>query len=389
MPLGPELDDARARVAEYGLTGEAIAGLTPIVRELPPESLAPVKQLLKRFFSDQPWDDNDDRALGVLMGPSGTHGRQELAHDLAVVWDWEATHFRLRVEGALGEPEADRNDHHRHDATREIDLAATFEGAVVPEATPSPRTIRFATPPPHRASSAVYDRASAAAHPVAGRIVADFDEVTNVLVGPDFVAVTIARPDRWEQLLEPVLRVVNEEFAESVDVDDVEEQKREAPMTVTLSVGAQSGEGAGKRRVDRAWAELGALRADQPEHLDRVLAASRDDEPERRQVAATLLADAPPEPAARAWERLLDDRSRIVRRSVVDAISGAAREQLRPLLERALTDTDAWVRWKALHGIAELGLGSSRDVVRACSTDTDFRVRLEATRILSASGTRS
>jgi HEAT repeat protein len=112
-----------------------------------------------------------------------------------------------------------------------------------------------------------------------------------------------------------------------------------------------------------------------------VLAATRDAEPARRQVAATLLADAPPEAAIRAWDRLLDDPSRAVRRSTVDAVAGVARQELRPLLERALEDDDAWTRWKALRGIGDLGTGPSRAAVIARASDPDFRVRLEAARV--------
>ncbi len=99
----------------------------------------------------------------------------------------------------------------RADAT---DLGETFDGAVVPEATPSPRTIRFATPPLEAGPARNYESATAAStDPRVARLFDDFDEITNVLVGPDFVAVTIARPDRWEQLLEPILREVTREFA--------------------------------------------------------------------------------------------------------------------------------------------------------------------------------
>jgi hypothetical protein len=261
------------------------------------------------------------------------------------------------------------------------DLERSFAVAVVPEATPSPRTIRFATPPLHTGSSRPYaSAADAAADPRVVRLFDDFDEVTNVLVGPDFVAVTISRPDRWETLLAPVLQVVADQF--TGDADD-ETAGPEPPMTMTLTVGTDEDSVRAPRKLERAWAELGALRADRPEHLERVLAAAGDEEPARRQVAAALLADAPPEAAFRAWERLLDDSSRAVRRSVVDSVAGTGREELRRLLDRAVDDQDAWVRWKALRGIAELGVGPSRATVEARAADADFRVRLEAARVLA------
>jgi len=71
-------------------------------------------------------------------------------------------------------------------------------------------------------------------------------------------------------------------------------------------------------------------------------------------------------------------------KEIRDAIAGAARQELRRLLERALDDDDAWTRWKALHGIAALGLSSSRPTVEARAADPDFRVRLEAARALAS-----
>ena len=94
-----------------------------------------------------------------------------------------------------------------------------------------------------------------------------------------------------------------------------------------------------------------------------------------------LLADAPPDDAAAAWARLLEDPSRSVRRVVVDTMADADRAELRPFLERALEDSDAWVRWKALRGVAAIGVGSSRARVEALGRDPDFRVRLDAARI--------
>ncbi|HUF83148.1 MAG TPA: HEAT repeat domain-containing protein, partial [Acidimicrobiia bacterium] len=206
------------------------------------------------------------------------------------------------------------------------------------------------------------------------------DEVTSVLVGPDFVAVTISRPDRWEALVAPILQVMSEEFTGD---DHGATATPEPPMTMTLTVGPDEDSVRAPRKLERAWSELGALRADRPDHLDRILAAARDEEPVRRQVAAALLADATPEAAAREWERLLGDPSRAVRRSVVDAVAGTGREGLRSLLDRGVDDADAWVRWKALRGIAELGVGSSRAVVESRAADPDFRVRMEAARVLA------
>jgi hypothetical protein len=380
MEVGPELDTARFRVVEAGLTPDAIRELTPVVSALPLEALGPVKQSLKRFFSDAAWTADDDDALANIVGAGTGGGSRVLEPGLVLTWTWEGGRFRLRVESeARGEGggapvSAD-------DATAATDLGQTFDGAVVPEATPSPRTIRFAIPPLEGGAARNYESATAAsADPRVTRLFADFDEVSNVLVGPDFVAVTIGRPDRWEQLLEPILRVVTREFAghASLESGGGTSPTEAGPARAVTS----DHETRAPRRLERAWADLGALRADRPDDLERVLAACGDAESARRQVAAALLADAPPDAAAGAWAALVGDSSRAVRRTAVDAIAGADRQELRPLLERALRDTDAWIRWKALSGIGILGAERSRAAVATVAEDPDFRVRLEAARLV-------
>jgi hypothetical protein len=384
MTLGPELDAARARVVAHGLAATAFAQLTPTVTglDLSLEALGPVKQLQKRFFSDAPWTAADDEALADAFGP-GVDATEsyELEPGLTMLWGWEGGRFRLRVTSD-GPDQPVRTA--RDDATT-ADLGDLFDGAVVPEATPSPRTIRFATPSLHAGPSRAYGSAAAATDPRVARLFAEFDGVTDVLVGPDFVAVTLARPGRWEQVLGPMLRVMNEEF-----VDGEAERSSSSPGNASAPVPATSereAAGAGQarppRRLERAWAELGVLRADDAGTLERVVSAAHDDDAARRQVAAVLLADAPDDVATATWSHLLGDSSRLVRRSVVDTLVDAGREELRPLLERALDDTDAWIRWKALRGVGELGAAPSRRAIERCAADPDFRVRLEATRVLA------
>jgi HEAT repeats/Scaffold protein Nfu/NifU N terminal len=386
MEVGPELDAARFRVVEDGLTPDAVRELTPVVSALPFEALGPVKQSLKRFFSDAAWTADDDDALADIVGAGTGGGSRELEPGLVLTWTWEGGRFRLRVEsdppGEGGGAPASAAD-----ATAANDLGQTFDGAVVPEATPSPRTIRFATPPLEGSAARNYESAAAAsADPRAARLFGDFDEVSNVLVGPDFVAVTIGRPDRWEELLEPILREVSREFAGNAPLAP----RGSTSPTDTGPARAVTSEGETRapRRLERAWADLGALRADRPDDLERVVAACGDTEPARRQVAAALLADAPPDAAAGAWARLVGDSSRAVRRSAVDAIAGAERQELRPLLERALGDTDAWIRWKALSGLGALGAEPSRAAIATVAEDPDFRVRLEAARLVERDGER-
>ena len=119
------------------------------------------------------------------------------------------------------------------------------------------------------------------------------------------------------------------------------------------------------------------MRPQQPEDLAHVLSAARHSDPARRQVAASLLREAPPEIAGATWADLAADSSRLVRRATIDAVVDANREPLRLLLEQSLTDSDAWVRWKALHGLVSLGPAASRSAIGARRSDPDFRVRLE------------
>jgi hypothetical protein len=367
------------------LTGDAVAQLIPLASAAPLENLGPIKQLLKRFFSAEPWTTAEDDALADLIGAGEGAGTHELAGDLVLNWGWKGGPFRIRVELAQGasdrgranllEAGPDGSERPRDQAP--ASWSDTFGGVVVPEVTPSPRSIRFATPPIHTGASRSYESAGAAADdPGAVAVFAVADEVTNVLVGPDFVAVTIRHADDWDRLLEPLLHAVTEAFVAGDVGSPAAPSERAAP--------ARRDQTRPPRQVEQAWSELGRLRADEPADLERIVAAAGDDEPARRQVAATLLGDAPTELALPIWEQLLDDTSRTVRRSAVDAAADVADEAVRPLLERALDDPDAWTRWKALHGIAALGIEPSRSAVQQCASDDDFRVRLEAARLLGA-----
>ena len=323
-------------------------------------------------------------------GTAGADGRAELEPGLALVWHSEGDRFRLRVETAGPAAPLDATGDAPPDPLDELDVL--FDGVVVPEATPSPRTVRFATPPIHDEASRAYRAVGSAAvdDRRVATIFAVFADVTDVLVGPDFVAVTIVHARDWDRLLGPLLRVVTEEFGDAdpgrptADVTTGEvtgEPEPAAWLDLRWRAGLVADE---PRRLERAWTELGMLRADRPEDLDRLLTASRDTEPTRRQVAAVLLADAPLRASGRAWERLAADPSRAVRRAVVDTVAGAQREDLRALLEHALADDDAWVRWKAMRGVAALGVTTSRAAIEARAGDPDFRVRLEAARVLAA-----
>jgi hypothetical protein len=390
----------REMVAERGLTADAIRALTPLMAGVGFDELGLVKALLKRFFSAEPWTAVDAAALSRAVGPApadlarlqgalderdGVRGvRRRIARDLSLVAGWVDDRFFIDVEDE-GEQDVDRSAAEEQPAGS-AGSAASAVGAdaptsrVVAEPTPNPRTMRFATPPRTVEEVRAYHRGGRLDDDRVAAIFAVDPVVVDVLVGASFVAVSLSRPARWAQLLDPLLAAVEAGFAEDDGAD--------MPAT-PHAAGAGRDHGGpvpaprppdGERhrtRLERAWDELGHLRGGDAEHVAEVAAASGDRDAARRQVAAQLLSDAPDAVAAAAWARLLDDPSRAVRRAALDAVVDAEREELRPLLERALGDDDAWMRWKALHGLVVLGVGPSLAVVEPLADDPDVRVRLE------------
>ncbi len=365
-----EKDSDRALVVERNLAGAAFGHLTEAFMTLPFEALGPVKTLLKRYLSTGPWSAEDDDALAAAVGAGEGWWERELEPDVAIAFGWEDGRFRVEVRSAA--PAA---------ASKPGPLDGTFDGPVVPEATPNPRSIRFGFGHQiHAGSSRWYESVtSAEGDPSVARLFAEFDRVTNVLVGPDFVAIGLRRPDDWEALLAPILAVVTEEFA---DPDgDIAVPVGSAGGPAWLAGGARAGVADGDRRLtrlERAWHDLGSLRPAEPGDLAQVLDAAAGPDASRRQVAANLLREGDPAAARDAWAHLVHDSVRAVRRAAVDAMVDAGREELRPLLEAALGDADAWVRWKALRGLVELGPAPSRSAIVVHADDPDFRVRLEA-----------
>lgn len=364
--------DARPLVAERGLVATAVTALTVrALSDLPLESLGPTKALLKRFFAEQAWGPSEDEALAAAVGPGEGRWREQLDEDLVLDFGWVDGRFRVCVDGPVAE--AGRPNRSGTDA-----LAASFEGDIVPEATPNPRTLAFRTGPISDGGSREYRSAAETHDPRVARLFEVLPDLISVLVARDFVALSLRHPDRWADLLAPALAVVTEEFSTAANAAPA------APTGVGMAAmhagAAEPGVARGRRqtRLDRAWRELGHLRATEPEDLGRLLEASTGPDATSRQVAASLLGEAPADVAQGAWSQLVSDPSRTVRRAAVDAIVDAGREELRPLLETALSDADAWVRWKALRGLAELGTAPSRLVVQQLTEDPDFRVRLEA-----------
>lgn len=342
--------------------------------DLPFEALGPTKARLKRFFFAEGWGPADDEALADAVGPGVGQWQERLDDDLVLDFGWVGGRFRVRVEGP--ETNTDRPERSGTDA-----LAATFEGDIVPEATPNPRTLVFRTGPVSDAASREYRSAGETDDHRVVRLFETLPDLVGVLVARDFVALSLRRPDRWPELLASALATVNEEFSAAAAAVP---SAPSGPGMAAMHAGAPAPVARGRRetRLDRAWRELGDLRVTEPEDQMRLLAAATCADAASRQVAAALLVDAAAGVAQATWSQLVDDPSRTVRRAAVDAIVDAGRKELRPLLETALGDADAWVRWKALRGLAELGGEPSRRVIEALAEDPDFRVRLEAVAVL-------
>jgi len=381
-------DECRREVAASGLTPTAVTHLTrDALTNIEQANLGPVKMLLKRFFSAEHWTVGDDDALADLVGSGDGWWRHELDERFVFEFGWRAGVFGLELSPFRSD-QASASQPDAHTGSSNDDaagLAAMFDGPVVPEATPNPRTLRFVTPPIQDGPSRWYASPSDVDDPRVAQVFAASDDVANVLVGPNFVAVGLHRPDQWEQLLDSVLRVVTAEFAPPTSESARSSVAEVAPPDPASQVGSLSH--GRPRALDRAWRELNALRPDQPQHLERLLRAVSAPDAAERQVAARLLIGADAGVAETAWGHLLADPNRTVRRATVDAMVDAQRPALRPLLERALGDADGWTRWKALRGLVDLGVEPSRGIVATLTEDPDFRVRLETERALGrASG---
>ena len=379
---GPQLDAARRLAVERNLVRAAFEHLTmDAFLALPFEALGPTKALLKRFFSVDSWGQAEMEALADVVGPGEGTWERALDTDLRLHYGWSDGRFDVSLLWATAaEPELEPASPAADD-----DIAATFDGPVVPEATPNPRTIRFRVGPVPPTRQRWYEsRATVEGDPGVAQLVSEFDQVTTVLVGPDFVAVSLRRPADWERLLLPILSVIAREFSVDGNGGGVfpEGSATGGPATAAGGSGSHGSRHRRRGRLDDAWRELGTLRPGEPADLTAVLDAAEGDDPSRRQVATNLLREAAPAAAVTAWTRLVEDSARSVRRATVDAMVDVGREELRPLLERALSDTDGWVRWKALRGLVELGPAPSRHRIAALSEDPDFRVRLEVSAAL-------
>lgn len=355
----PDLHATRAAIAARDLVATASGYLTAdVAMDLPFEVLRPYKSLLLRFFSSQPWGDDEAAALSDLVAPHV--GEEWWEHDLGggitLAHGKHGDRYRLWVSGASspGPSIFDR----------------VFDGPVVPEATPHPRKVKFVTggtPAP----GSWYRRNDPGA-PEDGRVRRLFAEpdVTDVMVAGDFVTVGIGARWSWERRLEPLLALVTELFAA--------EATSSAPARTRDELLAEAAAGGGRRPED-----LHLLDPDDEDHRRRLEAALTDPDPRTRRVAVAVLAEASDRRARlEAVTRGAADQSRVVRRTAVDAAADLRWEDLRTFFEERLDDPDAWIRWKAVRSIGELGIGGSRDAIARLGEDADFQVRFEVARVL-------
>ena len=311
--------------------------------------LGAVKNLLKRFFSAQPWGEGDINKLDELLrrnvqDQSGWF-EHKLGSELSLMHGFDEGSYRLWVTGGA-EPEASIFDR-------------VFSGPVQPEATPNPRHVRFViggTP----SAGVWYRRGDDIDFPAVEQLLEDGD-VMDVLVAGDFVAIGLRRSRLWRDRLDDMVGTVTRLFWSPERVP----AGSSGPTRDELVSGGTS-------------QELHLLNPDDKESRARLERAAADADPRiRRMAIATLSQTSEPDFAPRLLTAALEDSSRIVRRTVIDCAVDLEDEAVRGLLEQALADDDAWIRWKAVKGLSELGAAASRSHIVKLTDDADFQVRFE------------
>jgi len=358
-----DLDVTRSVIAARDLTATASGYLTTdVAMGLPFEALGPFKTALKRFFSAEPWTDDDADTLSELIVPHLADGwwEHDLGGGIGLAYGNLGGRFVLWVSGA---------------STPAVSIFdRVFDGPVIPEATPHPRKVKFSTggsPAP----GVWYRRSDPQPDDV--RVQRLFAEpyVTDVMVAGDFVTVGIGAKEPWEQRLEPLLAVVTELFADPDAVQVVSERTRDGLLAEARS--------RGERRPE----ELHLLDPDDPDDRRRLLEALEDSDVRVRRVAVAVLLESGDEEVRRDCAiRGATDPSRVVRRTAIDAAADTEEEHFRALFEGALGDDDPWIRWKAVRSLGALGLASSRERVEALADDLDFQVRFEVANVLRENG---
>ncbi len=345
-----DLDETRRAVAAHELVGIASDLLTSdLYTQIEFSDLVAVKNLLKKFFSAQPWGDAEVTRLDeILRRNVAEHSgwfEHELGEGISLLHGFVDGGYRLWVSGGQ---------------TAEASIFdRVFSGPVQPEATPNPRHVRFVIG--GQPSPGVWYRSGDEIDLPEVEQLLDDEDVTDVLVAGDFVAIGLRRPQMWEERLDAMVALVTELFWSP----DRGTTDASGPTRDELVAGGNS-------------EELHLLNPDDPPSRVRLEDARRDPDPRTRRMAiATLAQSSVPGYAAELLAESLGDSSRLVRRTVVDCAVDLGSEHVRLLLERALQDEDSWIRWKAVKGLSELGMGPSRTAISELSDDPDFQVRFE------------
>jgi len=357
-----DLDATRAAIAARDLVATASGYLTgEVAVHLEFDDLAPFKNLLKRFFSPAEWSAEDDETLSRLVLPRLDEGwwEHDLGSGITLAHGVKEDRYVLWVGGA-SEPTTSIFDR-------------TFDGPVVPEATPHPRKVRFGLggdPAP-----GVWYRRTDPSLPADERVKRLFAEpdVTDVMVAGDFVTIGIS--GSWEQRLEPLLALVTELFSAGAATGP-SRTREELIMEAGRAHALEQPAGAEDP-------ELHLLDPDSTDHRRRLLAALDHEDPRVRRVAVAVLAEATaPEPAHEVLRRGASDPSLLVRRTAIDAAADREEQGLRGLFHASLGDADPWIRWRAVRALGDIDVGPSRFQVQALSDDPEFRVRFEVARVL-------
>ncbi len=345
-----DLDEARRRIAAGELVGVASNHLTAdLYSNLEFSDLVAVKNLLKKFFSAQPWSREDADRLDVFLRRNVEEPAGWFEHDLGgglhLLHGFDEGTYRLWATGGDGD-EASIFDR-------------VFSGPVQPEATPNPRHVRFVIGG-RPAPGVWYRRGDDDTDEDAAALLEDPD-VTDVLIAGDFVAIGLRRASMWKDRLDDMVETVTKRFwTPERLVADVDGPTRDELVS------------------GQATGELHLLDPDDP-HSRATLqgAMTSQDARHRRMAVATLAQSVDRKFAVATLLKAYADPSRIVRRTAVDVAVDLEDDAVRSLLEQALGDADDWIRWKAVKGISELGLADSADLVGALAEDPDFQVRFE------------
>jgi len=348
--------EPRTEVAAHDLVAVASGHLTgEVAVHLPFEVLVAFKNALKRFFSAQPWGDEDAERLSRLVTAHLDRGwwEHDLGHGLTLSHGIRKGRYLIAVTGDAGSSSPSIFDR-------------VFAGPVIPGPTPHPRKVKFdvgGEPAPgvwHRRGEDIDD-------PRVATLMEDLD-VTDVMVAGDFVTVGLMASASWEDRLDAILTRVTELFwtgaASRAPVRTREELLDEA----------------GHLALDPARPEdLHLMDPDREDHREILVAAlDATDARRRRAAVVTLALSGDPAVTRAALVTGYRDHSRIVRRAAIDAAADLEDDAFRPLFEEALFDEDSWIRWRAVRAIAAIGVGPSRDLVALAAADEDFRVRFEA-----------